>query len=935
MPAWLTQLRASGRIAGLKLNWTSSGGQPEYSLALAFTNLALARELAGGAPGVSFAGMNGDLSVGPGGGEVNLASEQAGWSFPAVFEDPLVRFDRVSGRVSWTTQAPGGGGDASGPEIRIVGLRFANADAAGELSGTYRPGGKGPGLVDLTGTIERAEAGSVARYLPLSVARQVRDWLSAALHTGRASAGHFRLRGDLADFPYRDPATGEFHVDAQVRGATLAYSPGWPAIERFDGRLEFERAGMLIAMKSGAVLGARLGETTATIADFRDAILRVEGGADGPAQAMVRFVNESPVRNHIDDFTAQTVIDGAARLSLRLTVPLRAGGTTRVNGAVQLAGNNVQLEPALPQFEGVSGRLEFTEEQLSLHAVTATLLGGAIKVDGETTGPGRFALRATGKIGAEGIRRLADNQVTRRLQGSAEYRASIDVNHRAARVRVESDLAGMTSTLPAPFAKAADERWPLRLDAVPELPAQPKDSPARDRIDIRLRDDVHLAIARQRDPATRKLAIRGAAFAVNAAAALPSAGLQVAMNIDEIDLDVWDALLRGAADPPAREVPGVPAASEFTAGFPLLPDEISVVAKRVHIAHKDIDDVVFGATRLGGYWNANVHARQINGFFSWLAAPSEQQAGSLTARFTRLEIGPDRVSEIESLLSTQPEALPALDIVAEEFVLGNASMGRLELRATNRQTDLGTVWKLESLRILHPGAMVRASGTWALPQAPMRTTDLDFEVELADAGLALDAHGISGALRGGVGMLTGQVHWVGSPLAINYPSLRGDLKLAIGKGQFLKSDPGIGKLIGVLSLQSLPHRLTLDFRDVFAKGFAFDEIRGDVTIRNGVAYTDDLQMKGVQAQVKIRGTADIARETQQLQVEIRPDLNAGLASLAYAAVNPVLGLGSLVAQVVLNKPLQEMFASEYRIDGSWSAPQVVEVQPAAPSTRLR
>ena len=36
-----------------------------------------------------------------------------------------------------------------------------------------------------------------------------------------------------------------------------------------------------------------------------------------------------------------------------------------------------------------------------------------------------------------------------------------------------------------------------------------------------------------------------------------------------------------------------------------------------------------------------------------------------------------------------------------------------------------------------------------------------------------------------------------------------------GAGQFTKIDPGIGKLLGVLSLQALPRRLQLDFRDVF------------------------------------------------------------------------------------------------------------------------
>ena len=51
----------------------------------------------------------------------------------------------------------------------------------------------------------------------------------------------------------------------------------------------------------------------------------------------------------------------------------------------------------------------------------------------------------------------------------------------------------------------------------------------------------------------------------------------------------------------------------------------------------------------------------------------------------------------------------------------------------------------------------------------------------------------------------------------------GTFRLQAGAGQFTKMDPGVGKLLGVLSLQALPRRITLDFRDVFSEGFAFDE----------------------------------------------------------------------------------------------------------------
>jgi uncharacterized protein YhdP len=148
----------------------------------------------------------------------------------------------------------------------------------------------------------------------------------------------------------------------------------------------------------------------------------------------------------------------------------------------------------------------------------------------------------------------------------------------------------------------------------------------------------------------------------------------------------------------------------------------------------------------------------------------------------------------------------------------------------------------------------------------------------------------------------------------------------IESGQFLKADPGIAKLLGVLSLQSLPRRLSLDFRDVFSEGFTFDFVRGDVTIEQGQARTNNLQMKGVNAAVLMEGKVDIARETQDLRVVVVPEINAGTASLIASVINPAVGLGSFLAQLFLRRPLIEASTQEFHIDGAWADPQITQVE---------
>jgi len=204
---------------------------------------------------------------------------------------------------------------------------------------------------------------------------------------------------------------------------------------------------------------------------------------------------------------------------------------------------------------------------------------------------------------------------------------------------------------------------------------------------------------------------------------------------------------------------------------------------------------------------------------------------------------------------------------------------------------------------------------------------MNFRMTVQDAGGLLTRLGTPGALRGGSGQLDGSIGWNGSPLALHYPSMTGQFDVKMGRGQFLKADAGAAKLLGVLSLQALPRRFLLDFRDVFYEGFAFDSVAGHVSIDRGIATTRNLQIKGVNALVQLEGSANIAQETQQLRAVILPELDTGTAALvAGIAVNPLVGLSTFLAQLFLQTSVSQANTQEFIIDGNWTAPRVTHVQ---------
>ena len=233
---------------------------------------------------------------------------------------------------------------------------------------------------------------------------------------------------------------------------------------------------------------------------------------------------------------------------------------------------------------------------------------------------------------------------------------------------------------------------------------------------------------------------------------------------------------------------------------------------------------------------------------------------------------------------------------------------------------------MQSSSNLFPVALISAERRGDLSEDVYRLkpgNSPDFTVEIAVTRL-----GMADVFRGGEGTLVGRLRWNDAPTTIDYGSLSGQFKLKSVKGQFLKADPGVAKLLGVLSLQSIPRRFTLDFKDVFSDGFAYDTMEADVVLKEGIASTQNFKMTGPSATVVMDGDLDLESETQNMNVVVLPDLNPAGGSLIYSviAANPAVGIASLIADFVLKDPLAKIFSFQYRVSGPWVAPVIERVR---------
>jgi uncharacterized protein YhdP len=224
--------------------------------------------------------------------------------------------------------------------------------------------------------------------------------------------------------------------------------------------------------------------------------------------------------------------------------------------------------------------------------------------------------------------------------------------------------------------------------------------------------------------------------------------------------------------------------------------------------------------------------------------------------------------------------------------------------------------------------VLAADGIWHAAQTQPRT-QMNVRMDVTDVGATLARYGYPPGIRRATAKIEGTLGWPGGPQDFDYPMMSGQLAIEAAKGQFVKLEPGFGKLLGIVSLQALPRRITLDFRDVFSEGFAFDTISGTLKIERGIAHTDNFRIQGPSARVLMTGNVDLARETQKLRVRVSPHLSDSVSLAGALLGGPVAGVAAFVAQKLLKDPIEQLVSFQYDVTGSWSDPHVARAERVA------
>lgn len=911
----LAAMSPEGRFTDLRFKWTGELARPgAFSARGRFADLGM--QPYGRAPG--FAHLSGQFDFTEQGGVANLNAAHTPLRFSGVAVEDALPFDALRARVQWSLQ----GGAV---ELTVDDLAASSPELAATGTATYRRSAEGAQSVDIAVRASRMDGRAVYKVIP-DLRADTAEWLKRAIVVAPLTDVRLRLRGDLDDFPYDDPAKGEFRASARVTGGTLDYAPGWPQLVGVTADLLFEGRKMTVTGSRGNTYGLQVAKAVVAIPDLvGPSELQIDGQAEGPLADYLKFIAASPVRGFIDGATDGFSGDGRAKLALRVRMPLARIEQTQAAGTFQFSGNTLTTAPGDAPLTQVNGTVEFTESSIGSRGLGAQTLGGNITVQ-LATHDGVASATVQGTVDGAQLARHAGLPFAAAVRGQLPFRFTETRRANRATAVFESTLEGVAVELPAPFAKKPDETWPLRVE---RRPLGDQAAPAA--VAGVRRESVTLSLAALLT-VEGILSTEGGRTAIErAAVGLGDVGVQlpdrpgvfIAGNVPALDLD---RLLPAVTDSAAKSA----AVDVAVTALNLRAGTLDVVGRRFH------DVTVRARFSSGAMWEATVDAREIAGEVAW----RPEGEGLVTARLKHLS-HPDPADDPMPGAATATR-LPALNIVADRYMLQGRELGRLEVDAVNVRGG----WRLERLALTAPEGAINAKGLWQPPGAPAaEQTELEVKIQAQDAGKYLARFGYPDTLARGTAELDAKARWRGPIWSIDFPSLNGEVTFRAANGQFVKLKPGIGRLLGVLSLQSIPRRITLDFNDIFSEGFAFDTIAGTAAIAQGVARTQDLTMTGPAATVALTGQADLARETQDFTVRVVPSVGDSVAAAAAVALlNPIVGVGALLAQRILKDPLGQMLAFEYRVTGPWEDPKVerlglseapVGIDPLAPKQENR
>ncbi len=750
-------------------------------------------------------------------------------------------------------------------------------------------------------------------YIPSKYLKPKLDvWLKTDLKKIAKISGKLIINGMAADFPF-DEGKGELSLVSHAVGVELYITPQWPLITELEGYIKLKNRNLSMDIINGDLQGVPIKEMSLKIDDLgkQHENVLIHTVVQGSAQKIQNFVMSSPLKDTLWSLKLMS-LKKLILINLGLEVPLSEDKPLLAKGSIGFTDNIILLNnpTGTLTLENVDGTLNFTEQGITDSALTTNLLGHPFKITVQRSKvPSQrtsTTLSAEGGFSIEALKNHFNSPIFDHFKGSFPILAELklgDNSKNLGQLDLKSDLLGLEIDLPAPLGKIHDIKVPLDVNLEFNLKRGIR---VQGRYNEHLSSDVLFQDNKGHYDLTSGQIRLGSAQALDQN--IP--GLAIVGNLDTFDLPAWTAVFM-----------------KFSTGMSKV--DLVHYLRIIHLKmgqltflKQQFDNMEIKAKLLADKsWSLNLKQKNIAGDLVY-----RPLTNAVSGYMNHLHLQPiEQAKSSPSYL--RPEQIPNLNLRIDNLSVGTKNIGTMTLKSQSSPNR----WLIDYCRIETPFYQLNVTGDWVRKEK-VNKTNIQLNLQIQNLAKSLERWNIIPVVDANKGEMEFRGHWNNSLVNFSLASLYGSMNLQLKQGVITHLSPetegklGLGKLLSILSLQTIPRRLKLDFSDLSQKGFSFDIFQGSFDVKRGIMSTNDSYLDGPVASATMQGNLDLVKRLYDMNVKITPHITASLPIVATIAGGPIAGIAMWAANKILSQGMQKISGYSYKVSGPWSDPIVQQLK---------
>ncbi len=855
-----------------------------------------------------------------GGLNLTLYKQPAGWiahinqhnlvlAVPGMLREPMT-IDSLKTDLYWH--------DSKAPLIYSPEVSFKNADLT--FNGRFRYQAADseqakPAQLSINTDFSQIAVARVPAYLPRNLLDQdVLDWLDHSLDSphqrGQVNQGQFVFNGDPHRFPFVRGG-GWFSVVFDFDHLNLPYLAKWPNLMDAKGHIAFVNQQLHTEIDQGAVANVSVAGARVSIFDLDNPVLDLALKAQAPLAKMLGFIQQSPLMPQGSLDAIKTT--GNAGLDLSVKVGLMHGGHALTQGSVTFEDNDFALDKSQIYVNKINGLVKFINTDFNGEGLVGQFAGAPVTFSVATAKQAdTTVINAQAKLDPLFALRTKNTAalapLVEHVSGKAETAVSVHIPHHGNRFNVSahSDLRGVESSLPAPFAKTTDALWPLtanlRIEAgvLRNLSINPQVNPAQNsggeggnNSPPNAAWQVKLAFNPAGDLAQGQVRNDG-----REGAAPPADRLDLSLTTPIFDWDQWQPILMGE---PLSAKEGANSA----------PFRVRLKTESLRAAGLTFPATTLDLSYLNNNFTLDAKGAALDGTARYQAPDNAHPAGQLSLKLSKLYVQTKPDSSTTSKTSGTTHSAPSpitawdlaripdahIDITDLKHNANELGQFSFTLDRSQSPPQSAPVLQISALD-WQPTASIQMTGQGFIAGLGVgQQTHLDVSASGSAFGAMLKrALGSSPIQGGSIKTADFSLQWPGAPSAFALERLNGSGQFELIQGQLNDVDPGAGRLAGLLSLSALTRRLRMDFSDVVDQGLQFDSLSAQWQLKQGELTVAPLTLKNAALTAVAEGTSSLGTQSLNYTVHIYADIGMLLPIIGTVAGGPIVGGAVLALQ---------------------------------------